>query len=81
MMLNQTGDINDIHLWNIKYNHPEELCQFVSICPNCVNFLPGNAHFVVFIEGGDCPPACAPLAKGLVNIMVQSTGHKLVNSS
>ena len=22
MMLNQTGNVNDIHFWNNKYNHP-----------------------------------------------------------
>ena len=24
MMLIETGEVNDIHLWNKKYNHPEE---------------------------------------------------------
>ena len=24
MMLNQTGDVNDVYFWNNKYNHPEE---------------------------------------------------------
>ena len=67
MMLNLSGDINDIHLWNNKYNLPKE-CVKVSviyICSNWVNFLPENTFFLIF--GGatarpPTPPARVPMA-------------------
>ena len=61
MMLNDVN-VNDIHFWNNKYDHPEEyLCtnkiRVIYFYSNKVNFLPKKSY--VFYFGGatvPCPP-------------------------
>ena len=67
MMLSQNEDINDIHLRNNQYNHPEvnvmyklKNMSFIFTQKFYVNFLPENAQ--VFISmGDDCPPLLPPI--------------------
>ena len=50
-----TGEVNDIHLWNNKDNHPEKYIIYKKnscdvFCPNCVDSLPESTHILIFGE-------------------------------